>query len=139
MRHSVSSQKAYRSASEPPPRATITTSTSGVAASSRSAAAIRGAAWRSWTGTNAHTSRPDHPRRRQAGEDVVARLAALGADDADRPWQRGAHEALLGLEDPLGVQPAAQPLERQQQVALAGDPQLVDGEVNDGEEVELPG
>ena len=65
VRHSASSQNAYRSASDPPPRATITTSTSGVAASSRRAAAIRGAAWRSWTGTKAHTSRPLQPRRRR--------------------------------------------------------------------------
>ena len=65
VRHSVSSQNANRSASEPPPRATITTSTSAHAARSCSARVIAGAACRSWTGANAHTTRPPQPRRRR--------------------------------------------------------------------------
>ena len=44
MRHSVSSQKAKRSASEPPPRATMTISTSAQAERSCSARVIAGAA-----------------------------------------------------------------------------------------------
>src|SRR2546423_632684 len=68
VRHSASSQNANRSASEPPPRATMMTSTSGVAASSRSAAAIRGAAWRSWTGANAQISPPPQPPRPNPAE-----------------------------------------------------------------------
>src|SRR6202034_2669026 len=107
VRHSVSSQKASRSASDPPPRATMTTSTSGIAASSRSAAAIRGAAWRSWTGTKAHTRRPPQPRRRS-------------------PARTG--QELLGLEQALGVELAAQALQRGEQVPFARDPELADGE-----------
>jgi hypothetical protein len=65
VRHSVSSQNANRSASEPPPRATTMTSTSSQAARSDSARMIAGAAWRSCTGANAHTTRPAQPRRRR--------------------------------------------------------------------------
>ena len=56
----------------------------------------------------------------QAGQHVVAGLAALAGDDPDRPRQPRARQRLLGLEQPVGVQAAAQPLERDQQVALAG-------------------
>ena len=65
VRHSVSSQNANRSASEPPPRATTITSTSSQAARSCSARVIAGAAWRSCTGAKAHTSVPAQPRRRR--------------------------------------------------------------------------
>ena len=64
VRHSVSSQNANRSASEPPPRATTITSTGSQAARSCRARVIAGAAWRSWTGANAQTTRPAQPRRR---------------------------------------------------------------------------
>ena len=64
----------------------------------------------------------------QPGEDVVAGLAPLAGDDADRPRQQRAGQPLLGLEQPVGVQPPAQALELHQQVALAGEPQLGDRE-----------
>ena len=67
MRHSVSSQKHSRSASEPPPRATIATSTS---ADRREVAerAARSPARRGGPGParSAHTSRPAQPRRASA-------------------------------------------------------------------------
>ena len=69
-----------------------------IAARSCSARAIAGAAWRSCTGANAHTSRPAQPRRAQPGEHVVARLARLAGDDADRARQRGRGQPLLRLE-----------------------------------------
>ena len=128
VRHSVSSQNANRSASEPPPRATTITSTCSQAARSCSARVIAGAAWRSCTGANAHTTRPRPAAAAQPGEHVVARLAALAGDDADRARQRRARQPLLRLEQALGVQRAAQPLELGQQVALAGQPQAGDRE-----------
>ena len=85
-----------------------TTSTSPTPARSCSARAIAGAAWRSWTGANAQTRRPAQPRRRSAGEHVVARLAALAGDDADRARQRRPRQRLLRREQALGVEPPAQ-------------------------------
>ena len=60
----------------------------------------------------------------QPGQHVVARLAALAGDDADRARQRRARQPLLRLDQALGVQRAAQPLDLGQQVALAGQPQV---------------
>ena len=51
----------------------------------------------------------------------------------------GRAQPLLGLHQAVGGKPAAQPLEREQQVALAGDPQLDTANVNDGDDDELPG
>ena len=71
--------------------------------------------------------RPHHapaPRAAaQAGDHVVACLAVLAADDADRARQGRAGEPALRLEQALGVQRAPQALELGQQVALAGDVQ----------------
>ena len=128
VRHSVSSQNANRSASEPPPRATTITSTSGHAARSCSARRTAGAAWRSCTGANAHTIRPAQPRRRRPGQDVVARLAGLAGDDADAARQPRPRQRLLRREQALGVQPPPQLLELGQQVALAGHAQPRDRE-----------
>ena len=86
VRHSVSSQNANRSASEPPPRATITTSTSSSAARSCSARVTAGAAWRSCTGANAHTSRPAQPRRRSPAS---TSSRALPPSPVTTPMQRG--------------------------------------------------
>ena len=86
VRHSVSSQNANRSASEPPPRATTITSTSAQAARSCSARRIAGAAWRSWTGANAHTSRPAQPRRRSPAS---TSSRALPDSPVTTPMQRG--------------------------------------------------
>jgi hypothetical protein len=78
-----------------------------------------GAAWRSCTGANAQTSRPGPPAPLQAGEHVVARLAALGGDHADRPRQRASRQRLLRREEPLPGEQLAQPVELGEQVALA--------------------
>ena len=96
VRHSVSSENAIRSITEPPPRATTIVSTSPTAARSRSAVAIRGAARRSCTGANAHTSRPGPSAPAEAGEDVVARLSGLSGHHADRTRQRRAGAAAAG-------------------------------------------
>ncbi len=64
----------------------------------------------------------------QTGEHVVAGLALLAGDDADGARKRRALEALLRLEQAVGGEPAPQPLELDEQVALARDPQLGDGE-----------
>ena len=128
VRHSVSSQKHMRSASEPPPRATMTSSTSSSAASSCTAR-------RDPRGGVAVLHRgegPDHAAAPaaapQAGEHVVARLAALAGHDADRARQQRARQRLLRREQPLGGQPPAQALDLGQQVALAGHAQVGDVE-----------
>ena len=72
------------------------------------------------------TARPAAPL--QPGEDVVAGLPALTRDHADRPRQQRARQQLLGLEQAVGGEPAPQPLQLHQQVALAGDPELGDRE-----------
>ena len=139
VRHSVSSQNANRSASEPPPRATITTSTASQAARSWSARVTAGAARRSWTGRE----RPHDPARpaaaAQPGEDVRARLAALARHDADAARERGAREPLLRLEQALGMERAPQPVELREQVALARRRRSVDRERERGEAVREPG
>ena len=108
VRQSVSSQNAKRSASEPPPRATMITSTSSIAARSCSA---RGDARRGVAVLH-RRERPDEPpapaAAPQPGEDVVARLAALAGDDPDRARQGGERQRLLRHEQALGVQPPAQ-------------------------------
>ena len=86
VRHSVSSQNANRSASDPPPRATTITSTSSHAARSCSARVIAGAAWRSCTGANAHTIRPAQPRRRSPAS---TSSRALPPSPETTPMQRG--------------------------------------------------
>ena len=70
---------------------------------------IAGAAWRSCTGANAHTTPARPAAAAQPGQHVVARLAALAGDDADHARQRRARQPLLRLEQALGVQRAAQP------------------------------
>ena len=128
VRHSVSSQKAKRSASEPPPRATTTTSTSsdGGQVLQRAGDGRRGVA------VLHRGEGPHHPpgpaAAVQAGEHVVARLAALAGHHADAARQRRARQALLGLEQPLGRQRPAQDLDLGEQVALAGEAQAADGE-----------
>ena len=123
VRQSVSSLNAKRSASEPPPRATMITSTSSIAARSCSAAGDggRGAA------VLHRRERPDEAPAPaaavQAGEDVVARLAALAGDDPDRARERGQRQRLLREEEALGLQAPAQVGELGEQVALAGDAQ----------------
>ena len=140
VRHSVSSQNANRSASEPPPRATTITSTSSHAARSCSARVIAGAAWRSCTGANAHTSRPAQPRRRSPAS---TSSRALPPSPVTTPMVRGSDgrgSALLRLEQPLGGERPAQPLELREQVALAGDAQRRSPRSeNDGEDVREPG
>ena len=84
---------------------------------------IAGAAWRSCTGANAHTTRPAQPRRRRPASTSSRALPVSRAHDPDRPRQRAPRQALLRLEQALGVERAAQPVELGQQVALAGQPQ----------------
>src|SRR5581483_1634488 len=64
----------------------------------------------------------------QSSEHVVACLAPLAGDNADRARERGAEEALLALEQSFAVELAAQPLELHEQIALACHPQLGDRE-----------
>ena len=124
VRHSVSSQNANRSASEPPPRATTITSTSAHAARSCSARVIAGAAWRSWTGANAHTTRPPQPRRRSPAS---TSSRALPDSPVTTPMQRGSAgpraARFCGSNRPSACRRAAQLLELGEQVALAGDAQ----------------
>ena len=72
------------------------------------------------------TSRPAAARERR--EHVVARLAALAGDDADRARQHRRRQALLGLEQPLAVELLAQALDPREQVAVAGEAQVEHGE-----------
>ena len=132
VRQRVSSQKAQRSARLPPPRVTTIASTSGRAASPCSAAAIAGAAWRSWTGAKAQTTVPPQPRRAQPGEQVAPGGAGFGRDDADRLRQQRPRQLLLQLEQALGAQLLAQRLQPRQQVALAGQPHVGGAEAEAG-------
>ena len=136
MRHSVSSQKANRSASEPPPRATtIDLDLADGGEVLQRARDGRGAAWRSCTGAKAHTSRPAQPRRRSAGEHVVARLAALAGDDADASAAAAGRDRRFWGSNRPSARAPAQPLELGEQVALAGDAQAVTAKENDGDAV----
>ena len=123
VRHSVSSQNANRSASEPPPRATITTSTvrAGGEVLQRAGDGGRGVA------VLHRRERPHDPpgpaAAAQPGEHVVARLAALAGHDADAARERRPRQPLLRREQPLGVERAPQPVELREQVALARQPQ----------------
>ena len=86
VRHSVSSQKAQRSAMLPPPRMTTMASTSANAARSRTAPAIAGAARRSCTGAYAQTIVPRHARRSSPAR--KSRRAALPSA-VTTPMRRG--------------------------------------------------
>src|SRR5438874_12692082 len=76
--------------------------------------------------------RPHQPSRpaaaTQPGQHIVPGLAALAGHHADRPWQGCPAQALLWLEQPVGGELFAQPLELDEQVALARDSQLADDE-----------
>ena len=67
-------------------------------------------------------SGPAAPAER--GEHVVAGLARLARDDADRARERGERQLLLAREQALGVELLAQPVDLREQVALAGDAQV---------------
>ena len=132
VRHSVSSQNANRSASEPPPRATTIASTSAHAARSWSARVIAGAACRSCTGAKAHTTRPRQPRRSSA---AIRSSRALPCSPQTTPMVRGSTgrgSCFWCANRPFPVQRAAELLELRQQIALAGDPQPRDGEREGG-------
>ena len=121
VRHSVSSQNANRSASEPPPRATTITSTSSTAARSCSACVIRGAAWRSWTGANAQTSAAAQPRRRSPAS---TSSRALPPSPVTTPIVRGSTgrcSCFCGSNRPSAASALPQPIQLREQVALAGD------------------
>ena len=64
----------------------------------------------------------------QACEDVVASLACLAGDDADRARDERPREELLQLEQALRVELLAQAVDAREQVSLAGDPQVAHGE-----------
>ena len=124
VRHSVSSQNANRSASEPPPRATTIDLDlrAGGQVLQRAGDRRRGVA------VLHRRERPHDAARPSRGgatrPHVVARLAVLAADDADRARQRRPRAArFCGSNRPSACERAAQPLELGQQVALAGDPQ----------------
>ncbi len=70
--------------------------------------------------------RPATPGERR--EHVVARLAPLGRDHADRARHERAREQLLRLKQALAVELLAQPVDTRQQIALAGHAQVGDGE-----------
>ncbi len=75
---------------------------------------------------------PDEPSGPAAtgkrGEDVVARLAALARDHADRAGKQRQVQALLALEQPLGVERLAQAVDPREQVSLPGHAQVGYGE-----------
>ena len=71
---------------------------------------------------------PAQPRRRRPASTSSRALPLLAGDDADRTRQRRARQALLGLEQAVGVQPARSRSSWSEQIALPGDPQLGDRE-----------
>ena len=129
--------EAKRSASEPPPRAT-TTRRPPEGREVLQRARDRGAAWRSCTGANAHTTRPPQPRRRRPAS---TSSRALPPSPVTTPIMRGSAGAggAAAARKPLGVQRAPQPVELGEQVALAGQPQAETENENCGEAVREPG
>ena len=84
---------------------------------------MRGAAWRSWTGANAQTSRPAQPRRRRPAS---TSSRALPLSPVTTPIARGSAgrgQSLLRLEQPSASSLRRSALELGEQVALAGDAQ----------------
>ena len=139
VRHSVSSQNANRSASEPPPRATTITSTGSQAARSWIARVIAGAAWRSWTGANAQTTRPPQPRRRSPAS---TSSRALPPSPVTTPIVRGS--AGRGSRFCGSVRPSACSVRRSRSIWASRSPspasrRPVTENENDGEEVREPG
>ena len=126
VRQSVSSQKQSRSASEPPPRATITTSTARQGGEVAEGADDRRRRMAILHRRKAPDEAPRPAASGKRGEQVVARLAALGRDHADRARQGRQRQTLLQLEQPLGVERLAQAVDPREQVALAGDAQVGD-------------
>ncbi len=96
--------KAQRSSIDPPPRPTMTTSTSGTRAIARSALGnFRGGA------LALHARRPNHDVRvriasSQHVDDVADRGAVEGRHDADLARQRRQRPLARGVEQPLGLQ-----------------------------------
>ena len=82
-------------------------------------------------------SRPAAPRERR--EHVVARLAALAGDRRRSCAAAPAGQALLALEQALGVELLAQPLDAGQQVASPASRSSSTAKEKPGEEVALPG
>ena len=127
VRQSVSSLKARRSVGSRPPRDHDRLDRSGRRevlqrsrdGGSRAAVLDRGVG-------------PDQPAGPAAAakcrEHVVARLARLAGDHADRPGQADAREALLWLEQPLGIELLAQAVDLGEEVALSGHPKVSDVE-----------
>ena len=139
VRHSVSSQNANRSATEPPPRATTIDLDLRARRQvlQRARDRRRGAPVLDGREGPDHAARPAAPA--QAGEDVVARLAALAGDDADAARQRRARQPLLRLAQALGVERAAQPLELGEEVASPATRSPTTAKENDGDAVREPG
>ena len=125
-RTSASSENGSRSSTEPPPRATTITSTSGCR-SSRASASITSAAARwpcmvAWA-----TSKATLGQRRRAFSSTSRSAADSGrGDQPDPAGQERQRPLQLAGEQPLGGQQLAAPLEPGQQLAEADHPDLAD-------------
>ena len=71
--------------------------------------------------------------------EVVARLAPLGADDADRPREEFARERALAVEQPVGGECLPAALDLREEVALARDRAGLTVKLNAGDALALPG
>ncbi len=83
-------------------------------------------------GASAQTIVPRQPRRSSPASRSAHGGRVASGDDADRLRDRGAGEGLLRLQQPLGVEPAAGLVELGEQVALAGEADVVAAEAEAG-------
>ena len=110
-RATASSLKAHRSSSEPPPRATITTSTPGCARHVANGAGDFVAAPSPWTRHGRISSRRPAWRLVTTRHDVADRRALERGHDADGARQQRQRTLARRGEQPFGLEPALQLLE----------------------------
>ena len=116
-RTTVSSLKGSRSSKLPPPRVTMTTSTSGMG---RDATERVGDAPARARALDARLGDDDVSRGEagaDAGDDVALRRGVRARDDADGPREPRQGALALGREQPLGRQDALEALDRGEVVA----------------------
>ena len=124
----ASSENGSRSSTEPPPRATTITSTSGSRSSGWTASITSRAACMPCIAAYFTVNCTPGQRRRPLLQDVALRCGVLGRDQPDVARQeRQRALALLG-EESLGGEQLAPSLEAGQQLALADEADLADGQ-----------
>ena len=119
-RQSPSSENGSRSSSEPPPRVITITSTSARASSAASARRISGTARSPCTAVSASTKRAEGRRARALRMTSSGAAASRPRDQADAARPERQRALAAGVEEPVGVEPAARLLDAREQRAVAG-------------------